>query len=66
MRSYSTIYGFLYAFFALGAGFGPKIMADVATSGNWSTSLTTAGILLVIGSIPLLALGKYRKFSEHK
>jgi len=65
MRSYSAIYGFLYAFFALGAGFGPKIMADVATAGDWSTALTTAGILLVVGSIPLLALGKYRKFTSY-
>ncbi len=66
MRSYSAIYGFLYAFFALGAGFGPKIMADVATTGSWSTALTTAGILLVVGSIPLLALGKYRTFTSYK
>jgi len=66
MRSYSAIYGFLYAFFALGAGFGPKIMADVATADSWSTALTTAGILLVIGSIPLLALGKYRQFTSYK
>lgn len=64
MRSYSAIYGFLYAFFALGAGFGPKIMADIATSSTgWDTALTSAGIILVVGSIPLLLLGKYRDFS---
>lgn len=76
MRSYSAIYGFLYAFFALGAGFGPQIMAKVATSstdgvmaffGNdWSSALTTAAVLLVIGSLPLLALGRYRKFTSYK
>jgi len=63
MRSYSAIYGFLYAFFALGAGFGPKILADLASASGWNGALTTAGILLVIGSTPLLALGKYRTFS---
>lgn len=64
MRSYSAVYGFLYAFFALGAGFGPKIMADLATSSvGWDTTLTSAGIILVVGSIPLLLLGRYRKFS---
>ncbi len=63
MRAYSAIYGFLYAFFALGTGFGPKIMAELAQDGtNWPNTLTTAGILLVIGSLPLLALGRYRKF----
>ncbi len=63
MRAYSAIYGFLYAFFALGAGFGPKIMADLAQGGtNWPSTLTTAAIWLVVGSIPLLALGRYRKF----
>lgn len=63
MRSYSAIYGFLYAFFALGAGFGPKILADTASQSGWDSALVTAGILLVVGSVPLLALGKYRKFS---
>jgi len=66
MRSYSAIYGFLYAFFALGAGFGPKIMADIATNGaGWSSALINAAILLVIGSLPLLALGKYRTFTSY-
>jgi MFS family permease len=65
MRSYSAIYGFLYAFFALGAGFGPQIMAQLASSGpGWESVLTNAAVLLVIGSLPLLALGKYRDFSS--
>jgi len=65
MRNYSAIYGFLYAFFALGAGFGPKIMADIATNGGgWGSALGTAAILLVIGSLPLLLLGKYRNFEN--
>jgi MFS family permease len=65
MRSYSAVYGFLYAFFALGAGFGPKIMADIAgKNGDWSYALTSAGVALVVGSVFLLFLGKYRSFSE--
>lgn len=64
MRSYSAIYGFLYAFFGLGAGFGPKILADSAAASSWYSALTTAGILLFIGTLPLLALGKYRKFDS--
>lgn len=65
MRSYSAIYGFLYAFFAVGTGFGPKIMADLAGSGyGWGGVLTTAAIILVAGSLPLLGLGKYRDFSD--
>ena len=64
MRSYSAIYGFLYAFFALGAGFGPKIMADMAGSGGWSPVLTTAAVLLFLGTLPLLILGKYRSFRQ--
>jgi len=64
MRSYSAIYGFLYAFFALGAGFGPKLLADFAKdAGSWSGPLINAAIYLVLGSIPLLALGKYRNFN---
>lgn len=64
MRSYSAIYGFLYAFFALGTGFGPKIMAELAATNGWGSVLTTAAVLLVIGSLPILALGKYRTFSS--
>ena len=67
MRSYSAIYGFLYAFFALGAGFGPKILADLASAGGgWETPLINAAILLVIGSVPLLLLGKYRQFDARE
>jgi len=40
-------------------------MADIATSSiGWDSALTSAGIVLVIGSVPLLLLGKYRDFSS--
>jgi len=65
MRNYSAIYGFLYAFFGFGTGFGPPVMAHLATSGaGWGNVLTTAAVILVIGTLPLLALGKYRNFSN--
>ncbi|MYD43304.1 MAG: MFS transporter [Gammaproteobacteria bacterium] len=65
MRSYSAIYGFLYAFFALGAGFGPKLMADAATSySSWEEVMLFTGVLIFIGSLPLLTLGKYRSFEN--
>lgn len=65
MRSYSAIYGFLYGFFGLGAGLGPWLMAKSVASdgGDWGPTLITAAIILIIGSLPLLALGRYRKFA---
>lgn len=65
MRSYSAIYGFLYAFFGFGTGFGPVIMAGLSGSEmGWDGVLTMAAVILVIGSLPLLTLGKYRDFSS--
>jgi len=67
MRSYSAIYGFLYAFFGFGTGFGPPIMAKFAAGeAGWAGVLTVAAVVLVIGSLPLLALGRYRDFSDAK
>ncbi|MEO1576587.1 MAG: MFS transporter, partial [Pseudomonadota bacterium] len=75
MRSYSAIYGSIYGFFALGAGLGPGIMSNLAEGRglrlmawdtglfkgeDWSFTLTTAGIILFLSTLPLLLLGKYR------
>ena len=75
MKSYSAIYGALYAFFAVGAGLGPSIMTDIAdgrgihflgadtgllAGHNWEWTLTSAAIILFISTLPILALGKYR------
>ena len=64
MRSYASIYGALYSFFGLGAGFGPLLLSRFAEKeGEWAMVLIYSGIALVIASLPLLALGKYRDFS---
>lgn len=75
MRSFSAIYGAIYGFFALGAGLGPTILTDIADGRgihvfgldtgllpgkDWAFALTTAAVILVISTLPLLLLGKYR------
>ncbi|MEN0087914.1 MAG: MFS transporter [Pseudomonadota bacterium] len=75
MRSFSAIYGAIYGFFALGAGLGPTILTDIADGRgihvfgintgllpgqDWAFALTSAGIILVLSTVPLLFLGKYR------
>lgn len=63
MKYYSTIYGMLYSFFALGAGFGPYIFSRSFTAtGSYDQILLYAAFAFVLGSIPLLFLGKYRTF----
>lgn len=67
MKNYSAIYGFLYGFFAMGAGFGPVIFGKFfAKTGSYDTILGYAAIGFIVGSIPLLLLGKYRDFSSGK
>jgi len=61
MKNYSAIYGALYGFFAIGAGFGPWIFGkSFAVTGSYSTIFGYAMIAFIIGAIPLLFLGKYR------
>ncbi len=63
MKYYSTIYGMLYSFFALGAGFGPYIFSRSFTdTGSYDQILLYAAFAFILGSIPLLFLGKYRTF----
>ncbi|MEP3208158.1 MAG: MFS transporter [Maribacter sp.] len=63
MKNYAAIYGFLYAFFGLGAGFGPYIFGKFFTStGSYDTILGYAMIAFLVGSFPLLLLGRYRTF----
>ncbi len=67
MKNYAAIYGFLYGFFALGAGFGPYIFGKFfTTTGSYDTILSYAFIAFLIGSFPLLFLGKYRVFTSNK
>ena len=64
MRSYSAIYGSIYGFFALGAGLGPTIMTRLADANGWNSTLNQAAIILFVATLPLLILGRYRKFDE--
>lgn len=66
MRSYSSIYGALYGFFAIGAGFGPTFMASKVPDYGWGLPLQVAAAALVVASIPLLFLGRYKyRVDEH-
>ena len=63
MRHYATIYGFLYGFFALGAGFGPAVFGRAfEATGSYDSILMIASLLFLVGALPLLLLGKYRNF----
>ena len=64
MKSYGVIYGVLYSCFALGAGIGPWVLSRVyASTGTYDQILGYVGIAFVIGSLPLLLLGRYRDFT---
>lgn len=79
MKSYSAIYGAIYAFFALGAGLGPSMMTDIADGRgihflgidlglfpgkDWSFTLISAAIILFVSTLPILFLGKYQYDNE--
>lgn len=64
MRRYAAIYGAIYGFFAIGAGFGPSIMAKLAEEQQWTMTLIQAGVILFIFTLPLLLLGKYQYGDE--
>jgi hypothetical protein len=67
-KAYGAIYGMLYGFFALGAGFGPAVFAAAIRKGDLETFSVfhNAAIILIIGSALLLLLGKYREFPSAK
>lgn len=65
MRSYGVVYGVMYSSFALGAGMGPWVMGRVFEStGSYDSVLGYVGIAFVVGALPLLLLGPYRRFEE--
>ena len=66
MKHYAKIYGFLYGFFALGAGIAPGVFgSSFEATGNYDKILLIASGLFIAGALPLLLLGKYRDF-DHK
>ncbi|HJL92910.1 MAG TPA: MFS transporter [Woeseiaceae bacterium] len=63
--NYSSIYGLLYGFFAIGSGFGPWLFArSYSATGSYDTMLKISAVLFIVGAVPLLFLGKYRDFSH--
>lgn len=61
LRSYGEVYGYLFAIFTLGTGFGPVLMAvcfDLTRS--YDVALTTFAGALVCASILVSRLGPYR------
>jgi predicted MFS family arabinose efflux permease len=62
MRSYTTIYGLLYNCFGVGAGFAPFIFGwAFDASQSYVPVLRVAMILLLISTLSLLTLGRYRQ-----
>jgi MFS family permease len=61
IRSYAGIYGALYAFFALGAGFGPAVFGRAyEATGSYNTALNWSMWAFIFCSLALLLLGPYR------
>lgn len=65
MRAYSTIYGFLYVAFALGAGFGPYLIGRAFTlHQTYNGALALGAGVLLLGAAMLLTLGRYPVFTS--
>ncbi|NVK56279.1 MAG: MFS transporter [Alteromonadaceae bacterium] len=63
MKTYSTIYGFVYAAFALGAGVAPMIFGRMYDKTNSYDSILVVSMgVLLGGAALLLTLGRYRHF----
>ena len=63
MKSYGSIYGTLYGFFALGAGVGPSVYGAVFDrTHSYASVLAVSGALFIAGAALLLVLGRYRRF----
>jgi predicted MFS family arabinose efflux permease len=65
MKSYGSIYGSLYSFFALGAGLGPVFFgANFDRTHAYQLSLNLASVLFVAPALLLLLMGRYRDFTQ--
>jgi len=63
LRSYATIYGFLYVFFGIGAGVGPMVFGwAFRLSNSYTPILHIAFVSLAVSALCLLALGRYPRF----
>jgi MFS family permease len=64
LRSYATIYGFMYVFFGIGAGVGPMLFGwAFELSKSYTPILHIALVSLALSALCLLALGRYPHFS---
>jgi predicted MFS family arabinose efflux permease len=66
LRAYGEVYGYLFAIFTLGTGFGPVLMAlcfDITRSYNMA--LTGLAVALLTASVLISRLGAYR-FPGHQ
>jgi predicted MFS family arabinose efflux permease len=64
LRSYGTIYGFMYAVFSLGAGAGPMVFGSAFDHWRRYTEVLSASAAsFVVGGLLLLALGRYTRFA---
>jgi cyanate permease len=67
LRGYTLIYGVLYVFFSVGAGFGPLLFGmDYDRNGDYSRSLIGALVVLIGAASMFLTLGPYRQFGGPK
>jgi len=61
LKNFGVIYGINISTFSIGTGLGPAIMGfGYDRYGNYSLSITIAMIALVVGSLLISRLGKYR------
>jgi len=64
LRSYATIYGFMYVFFGIGAGVGPMLFGwAFGLSKSYTPILHIALVTLAVSALCLLALGRYPRFA---
>ncbi|MFK8052853.1 MAG: MFS transporter [Woeseiaceae bacterium] len=63
LKRYAAIYGFMYAIFGLGAGFGPWLYGlSFEATGSYDTILGYALFVIPLAALPLLALGRYQTY----
>jgi predicted MFS family arabinose efflux permease len=65
MKSFGEIYGYLFAVFMLGSGSGPFLMGvTYQATGSYNTGLIVLGAGLILASLLVLRLGRYRYGGE--
>ena len=67
MKNYGQLYGGQFVFFAVGSGLAPALFGWwFDFSGNYVLILYISAILFVLGSLMMLAMGKYPDFEKAK